>query len=57
LEDGRLLLILSTDNDFSRTENTRFFAFAIDPADLPDYQPQKFNAVPQHHRHTKPSGH
>jgi hypothetical protein len=57
LEDGHLLLILSTDNDFSRTENTRFFAFAIDRAELPDYQPQKFSASQQHHRHTKPSSH
>ncbi len=44
LEDGRHLLILSTDNDFSRTESTRFFAFAIDPGDLPGYQPQKIAA-------------
>jgi hypothetical protein len=57
LEDGRLMLILSTDNDFSKTENTRFFAFAIDPAELPDYQPQKFTTAPQPHRHTQPSGH
>jgi len=57
LEDGHLLLILSTDNDFSRTKNTRFFAFAIDRAELPNYQPQKFSASPQHHRHPKPSGH
>jgi hypothetical protein len=57
LEDGRLMLILSTDNDFSKTENTRFFAFAIDPAELPDYQPQKFTTAPQPRRHTRPSGH
>jgi len=57
LEDGRLMLILSTDNDFSKTENTRFFAFAIDPAELPDYQPQKFTTAPQPRRHTQPSGH
>jgi hypothetical protein len=51
------MLILSTDNDFSKTENTRFFAFAIDPAELPDYQPQKFTTAPQPSRHTQPSGH
>ena len=57
LEDGRHLLILSTDNDFSRTEATRFFAFAIDPADLPDFQRQKIAAVPQARAHVKAPKH
>ena len=43
LTDGRRLLILSSDNDFSKTENTRFFAFAVDRADLPDFHPQQFH--------------
>lgn len=39
LEDGRRLLIASSDNDFSRELASRFWAFAVDPADLPGYQP------------------
>lgn len=43
LADGRRLLILSSDNDFSKTENTRFFAFAVDRTDLPDFHSQEFH--------------
>ncbi len=42
LADGRHLLLVSSDNDFHVTEPSRLFAFAIDPAALPDYQPQRF---------------
>lgn len=41
LEDGRLLLFVVSDNDFIQTQNTTFFAFAIDPGDLPGYTPQE----------------
>ena len=46
LEDGRHVLVLSSDNDFSAAENTRYFAFAIDRTDLPDFQPQKIATTP-----------
>ena len=39
LEDGRHLLIASTDNDFSRALPTRFWAFAVDRSDLPGFLP------------------
>ena len=45
LADGRRLLILSSDNDFSKTENTHFYAFAVDRTDLPDFHPQHFQAA------------
>jgi hypothetical protein len=57
LEDGRYLLVISTDNDFSANENTRLFAFTIDPGDLPDYRPQKIASAPHGHPHAKPSHH
>lgn len=41
LRDGRLLLFVVSDNDFIQTQNTSFFAFAIDPSDLPGYAPQE----------------
>lgn len=41
LDDGRLLLFVVNDNDFQQTQNTNFYAFAIDRADLPGYVPQK----------------
>lgn len=41
LMDGRLLLVVTTDNDFSRTEDTHFYAIAIDSQDLPGFIPQK----------------
>jgi hypothetical protein len=42
LPDGRHLLVVTTDNDFIVAIPTSIFAFAIDPADLPRYQPQVF---------------
>jgi hypothetical protein len=57
LEDGRLLLVLSSDNDFSATENSRYFAFAVDRSELPDYRPQKIASAPHGHHHAKPSHH
>lgn len=40
LADGRHLLIVSADNDFKTSIANWFFAFAVDPADLPGYVPQ-----------------
>lgn len=57
LEDGRLLLVLSSDNDFSATESTRYFAFAVDRADLPDYRPQHIASPPASRGHEKSAGH
>lgn len=42
LDDGRRLLFVVNDNDFTMTQRTNFYAFAIDRADLPGYQPQQF---------------
>jgi hypothetical protein len=39
LDDGRRLLIATVDNDFSRTLPSRFWAFAVDPEDLPGFKP------------------
>ena len=41
LSDGRRLLIVTADNDFVATAPFRVYAFAIDRADLPAFQPQK----------------
>lgn len=41
LPDGRHLLLVTTDNDFVQTQPSSFFAFAIDPSDLP-FEPQQF---------------
>lgn len=41
LPDGRHLLIVTNDNDFNANQDSKFFAFAIDHADLPNYQPQR----------------
>jgi hypothetical protein len=57
LEDGRLLLVLSSDNDFSATENSRYFAFAVDRAELPDYRPQHIASPPASRGHEKSAGH
>jgi hypothetical protein len=43
LPDGRRLLLMTTDNDFIATEPTVIFAFAVDAADLPGFQPQVFD--------------
>lgn len=40
LEDGRHLLLVVNDNDFITNQATRFFAFAIDRADLAGFQAQ-----------------
>jgi phytase-like protein/flagellar hook capping protein FlgD len=40
LADGRHLLIVSADNDFKASIANWFFAFAVDPADLPGFVPQ-----------------
>jgi hypothetical protein len=42
LPDGRRLLLVSNDNDFSSTLATHILAFAIDPADLPGFRHQEF---------------
>jgi hypothetical protein len=41
LPDGRHLLLVSVDNDFVADRPGCFYAFAIDPADLPNFQPQQ----------------
>lgn len=53
LEDGRHLLLISSDNDFSSKESTRFFAFAIDPRDLPRYLPRYLPPRPAGSVHAK----
>jgi len=42
LPDGRLLLLVSSDNDFLQSQPSWIFAFAIDKKDLPGYRPQVF---------------
>jgi hypothetical protein len=42
LPDGRHLLLVTSDNDFISTAPSHLFAFAIDPADLPGLQHQRF---------------
>jgi len=42
LADGRRLLIVSVDNDFVAQVPIRFYAFAIDRADLPGFEAQRF---------------
>ncbi len=42
LPDGRRLLLVTADNDFIAEKPFRVYAFAIDMADLPNYQPQQF---------------
>ncbi|MCX5662513.1 MAG: esterase-like activity of phytase family protein [Planctomycetota bacterium] len=44
LPDGRHLLIVTVDNDFLAAQPSRIYVFAIDPADLPGFQPQAFDA-------------
>lgn len=41
LPDGRHLLIVTNDNDFNAAVESKFFAFAIDHVDLPNYQAQQ----------------
>jgi len=40
LPDGRLLLLVASDNDFFPAQPTKIFAFAIEPSSLPGWQPQ-----------------
>lgn len=40
LPDGRILLLITSDNDFVETVDTWIMAFAIDKKVLPNYQPQ-----------------
>jgi hypothetical protein len=42
LADGRRLLLVTADNDFVLTKPFRVYAFAIDKADLPKFEPQVF---------------
>lgn len=44
LPDGRRLLLVTADNDFVTEKPFRVYAFAIDKADLPSFQPQVFDA-------------
>jgi len=41
LQDGRILLFVTNDNDFMPTQPNRFWAFAIDQSDLPNFAPQQ----------------
>ena len=41
LQDGRILLFVTNDHDFVPTQENRFWAFAIDQGDLPDFAPQQ----------------
>lgn len=41
LSDGRLLLYVTSDNDFLAENPSQIYAFAIDPAALPGYEPQQ----------------
>jgi hypothetical protein len=40
LSDGRHVLVVTNDNDFVPTQANRFFVFAIDPVELPDFTAQ-----------------
>ena len=54
LEDGRHVLIVTSDNDFNASQPSRFFVFAIDRFDLPAFQPQAFarrHSRECHHEH------
>jgi hypothetical protein len=42
--DGRHLLVISHDNDFLAAQSSKFFAFAVAPASLPDFVPQDVRA-------------
>jgi hypothetical protein len=43
LPDGRHVLIVASDNDFRENQPSRFWAFAIDPSDLPGFEPRIFD--------------
>lgn len=46
LADGRHLLLITSDNNLSKTEPTYIYAFAVSNADLPGYQAEQFLSVP-----------
>lgn len=46
LEDGRHLLLVTSDNDFFQNQASTFYAFAIDRGDLPNLQQQVFVPLP-----------
>ena len=58
LNDGRHQLLVTVDNDFKTTQATAFYAFAIDPGDLPGYEPQAFGscACEENHDHAREHG-
>ncbi|HYN04314.1 MAG TPA: esterase-like activity of phytase family protein [Vicinamibacteria bacterium] len=58
LHDGRHQLLVTVDNDFKTTQGTAIYAFAIDPGDLPDYEPQAFGscACEEDHDHEREHG-
>jgi hypothetical protein len=58
LSDGRHLLLVTVDNDFKTTQGTALYAFAIDPGDLPGYEPQAFGscACEEDHDHSREHG-
>jgi len=41
LQDGRIVLFVTNDNDFMPGQPNRFWAFAIDQSDLPNFAPQQ----------------
>jgi hypothetical protein len=45
LPDGRHILIVTSDNDFLPSWPSWFWAFAIDPLELPTFTPQKFDSL------------
>ena len=58
LHDGRHQLLVTVDNDFKTTQGTAPYAFAIDPGDLPGYEPQAFGscACEENHDHAREHG-
>ena len=38
LADGRHLLLATNDNDFNAAQDAKFYAFAIDTAELPGFE-------------------
>lgn len=42
LEDGRRLLVVTSDNDFKDDSPSHIWMFAIDPSELPGFAPQRF---------------
>lgn len=44
LPSGQHSLLVTSDNDFMAGQPSKIFVFGIDPAELPDYQPQQFRS-------------